>query len=64
MSYSCCDSSTPKRKVPVLELRDISYRLPNNFDVELFKKMQFKIFPGEFVLIIGQNGAGKSTGMA
>lgn len=48
--------------MPLLELRNIWYRLPNNFDVNLFRGMNFKVFPNEFVLLIGENGAGKSTG--
>jgi len=40
----------------------MNYFLPMNYSVQLFKDMNFEVHPGEFVVVIGENGAGKSTG--
>lgn len=48
--------------MPLLEMRNINYQVPMNFDLQLFTDMNFKVFSGEFVIIVGENGAGKSTG--
>lgn len=56
-------SSRENVPVPLLELRNIQYQLPMNFSVHLFNDLNFKVYPREFVVIIGANGAGKSTGM-
>lgn len=44
---------------PLLEVRDLSYTYPGG--VTALKNINLKIFPGEFVGIIGQNGSGKTT---
>lgn len=49
-------------ETPIFEMRNVTFRIPQNFDVILFKDMNLKIYPGEFVLMMGANGAGKSTG--
>lgn len=61
----CCNTRPRQRdEVPLLEMRNISYQVPMNFDLQLFKNMNFKVYSKELVLIIGENGAGKSTGMS
>lgn len=63
--YVCCDTSgsAPPQQVPLLEMRDITYHVPMDFENQLFSNMNFKVFPGEFIVIMGQNGAGKSTAL-
>lgn len=51
-------------RTPLYEMRGITFRIPMDFDVILFNNMNFQIYPGEFVVMIGGNGAGKSTGMS
>lgn len=61
----CCTSGqndTPS--VPLFEMRNVTFQIPFNFDVVLFRDMRFHINPGEFIIMIGSNGAGKSTGMS
>ena len=48
--------------VPLLEMRNITYRIPNNWIVKVFDNMNFCVYPKEFVVVIGHNGAGKTTG--
>lgn len=43
-------------------MRDINYQVPMNWDVTVFSGMNFKVYPNEFIIVIGENGAGKSTG--
>ena len=42
----------------VLKVKELSHGFDDNF---LFESLNFKIKPGEKILIIGQNGVGKST---
>jgi ABC-type sugar transport system ATPase subunit len=43
---------------PILELSGISKRFPG---VIALSKVDFAVYPGEVVALIGENGAGKST---
>lgn len=45
-------------KKPILELRDISKRFGA---VQALSEVDFEVFPGEVVGLVGDNGAGKST---
>lgn len=60
--FKCCDGRVPGPEAPLLEMRNINYQVPMNFELQLFRDMNFKVFPGEFVIVVGENGAGKSTG--
>lgn len=60
-TYAASDAASPDTP-PLLEMRDISYRVPRNWDVRVFNQMNFSVRAGEFVIVIGENGAGKSTG--
>lgn len=46
--------------VPELELKNLSYRYPGSDDYAI-KDVSFRIKPGEFVAIVGDSGAGKTT---
>lgn len=46
--------------VPVLEVRDLCHRYPH-LDSNALDKINFKVFKGERVAVLGANGAGKST---
>lgn len=59
---TCAEEHNLESRTPLLELRNVSYQVPMNYDVHIFKDMNFKVYPGEFVIVIGGNGAGKSTG--
>lgn len=66
---SCCadgssstDESNSSKATPLFEMRNISYSVPRNIDLVLFENMNFNIYPGEFVIMLGANGSGKSTG--
>ncbi|MAW93992.1 MULTISPECIES: peptidase domain-containing ABC transporter [unclassified Leeuwenhoekiella] len=43
-----------------IELKDVSYKDPHD-DKKILKDINFKVSPGERVLILGKNGSGKST---
>jgi ribose transport system ATP-binding protein len=45
-------------ETPILELKSISKRFPG---VIALNQVDFSVFPGEVVALIGENGAGKST---
>lgn len=59
---SCIPNSERRDETPLLEMRNVSYQVPMNYDVQLFENMTFKAYAGEFVIVIGENGSGKSTG--
>lgn len=44
-------------------MRNITFQAPMNFEKYIFTNMNFKIYPKQFVIVVGENGAGKSTGM-
>lgn len=47
--------------MPLFEMRDVVYRKPTETDVRLLDGADLAIYEGEFVLMIGANGSGKST---
>ena len=50
--------AAPLERRPILELRGISKRFGA---VEALSEVDFEVFPGEVVALVGDNGAGKST---
>lgn len=46
---------------PIIEVRDLTYIYPGPPEVMALKKVNLKIYEGEFVGIVGQNGSGKTT---
>ncbi|MFX1593326.1 MAG: ABC transporter ATP-binding protein, partial [Promethearchaeota archaeon] len=44
---------------PIIEVSNLSYTYPNQ--TEALKNIDLKIFPNEFIAIIGKNGSGKTT---
>jgi D-xylose transport system ATP-binding protein len=51
-------NAAPDNPTPILELRGISKRYGA---VQALTKVDFEVFPGEVVALVGDNGAGKST---
>lgn len=49
-------------RVPLLEMRSMTYQPWMNFSKYVFSDMNFKVYDKEFIVIVGANGAGKSTG--
>lgn len=51
--------------IPLIELRDISrtFVTGGGVEVKALRGINLKIYPGEFVAIVGQSGSGKSTMM-
>lgn len=61
---TCCASSRSSNErsdIPLFEMRDIRFRVPQDWDRVLFDNLNFKLYRNEFVVMIGPNGAGKST---
>ena len=62
---SADDASLLSRDVaiPLIELRKVSRTFVTDGGVEVraLKEVELKIYPGEFVAIVGQSGSGKST---
>lgn len=60
----CCaeNKNNDKARIPLFEMRGVTYSPPMDFDNILFRDMNFKIYENEFIVVVGQNGAGKSTG--
>ncbi|PCI75545.1 zinc ABC transporter ATP-binding protein [Candidatus Aerophobetes bacterium] len=46
------------KKRPLLTFSDVSFSYPSH---EVFRTISLKVFPGEFIGVIGPNGCGKST---
>lgn len=46
------------QKTPLLEVKGISKKFPG---VQALKKVDFEVYPGEVIGLVGENGAGKST---
>lgn len=53
-------SISERREVPVLEVRELCHRYPH-LDSNALDNINFKVFKGERVAVLGANGAGKST---
>jgi len=51
--------------IPLIELRDIrrTFVTGGGVEVHALRGIDLKIYPGEFVAIMGQSGSGKSTMM-
>ena len=45
----------------VLEVRDLSYRLPGAGDRHLVTALSFSVAPGETLVLLGRSGSGKTT---
>jgi energy-coupling factor transport system ATP-binding protein len=58
--YVELERSCSTEKTPVVLLKDVSYVYPATQSHAL-KDINLKVFPGEFISIIGQNGSGKTT---
>lgn len=51
---------TTEKRVPLLTITELTWGYPQQTK-PLFKKLDFDIFPGDFTVIIGKSGVGKST---
>lgn len=62
----CCAgamASSRTRAPPLLRVESVYYRVPMDYDKVVFDTLDFKVHAGEMVLVTGQNGSGKTTGM-
>ena len=46
--------------IPAIELIDVSYRYPRS-KRSVIRKLNLRVEKGEFLVVMGENGAGKST---
>ena len=46
---------------PIIELENLTFRYQKNDERPALKDVSLKVYPGEWVAIIGHNGSGKST---
>jgi ABC-type multidrug transport system fused ATPase/permease subunit len=62
-TLSCCKKSSPEpgKSKPLVELRDLKYTVPLNRAARVLTGANFAVRPHEFVVVVGENGAGKST---
>lgn len=51
---------TKKERIPLIAVKDLTRGYPQQTK-PLFKKLNFDLFPGDFTIIIGKSGVGKST---
>ncbi|MDR0369805.1 MAG: ATP-binding cassette domain-containing protein [Candidatus Peribacteria bacterium] len=51
---------TKKDRIPLIAIKDLTWGYPQQTK-PLFKKLNFDLFPGDFTIIIGKSGVGKST---
>jgi macrolide transport system ATP-binding/permease protein len=54
---------TAEQAIPLIELRDIrrTFVTSGGVEVNALRGIDLKIYPGEFIAIVGQSGSGKST---
>jgi putative ABC transport system ATP-binding protein len=50
-------------KEPIVDVKEVYKRfiVGNNTEITILKGLSFKVYPGEFVIIVGPSGNGKST---
>ena len=52
----------PNGKKPIVDVQNVIKKfIVGDTEITILKGISFKIFPGEFVMIIGPSGNGKST---
>lgn len=56
-----CSMAGDDYKPPLLELRDIKYTVPRDRSLRLLRGANVQIHEREFIVFVGENGAGKST---
>jgi len=49
-----------EKKTPLIEIENLTRWYPDSPSM-IFKKFNFKLWPGEFVFIVGKSGVGKTT---
>jgi ABC-type bacteriocin/lantibiotic exporter with double-glycine peptidase domain len=52
--------TTTTPRVPLITIKDLTWGYPQQTK-PLFKKLNFDVFPGDFTIIVGKSGVGKST---
>jgi ATPase subunit of ABC transporter with duplicated ATPase domains len=56
-----CTARENRLAKPLIDLTGIRYTVPLNFAKKLFRGTDLSVRENEFVVIIGENGTGKST---
>lgn len=52
----------PNGQVPIVDVREVVKKfMVGNTEITILKGISFKVYPGEFVIIVGPSGNGKST---
>jgi len=49
-----------KERIPLITIKDLTRWYPKQTK-PIFKKLNFDVFPGDFVIVVGKSGVGKST---